>query len=383
MIVSIPKEILPGENRVAAVPSTVKELLNKGLTVHVQAGAGEKSFISDSEYEAAGARIIDDTRELYSNADIVLKVNHPLYNEEIAMHETDLLKEGSIFVSLFQTTKDTEAVTRLNSKNVTGFSMHLIPRSTLAQKMDALSSQANIAGYKAVLVGSSRIGKYMPLLMTAAGTISPSRVLVLGAGVAGLQAIATAKRLGAQVEAFDVRPEVKEQVESLGAKFVEVPSDEREGVGTGGYAKETSEEYKQRQQALIKERIAKSDLVITTALIPGRPAPLLIPRDMVEGMVPGSVIMDLAAENGGNCELTERDRVVSHNHVIIDGTTNLPGTMPVHASQLYSKNITSFITYMFNDEGLNLDLEDEIISGAMFCHQGKIVDEKTSEALNI
>jgi len=380
MIISIPKEILSGENRVAVVPSTVKELINKGLTVQVQSGAGAASFFADADYEEAGAKIISDIKELYNGADIVLKVNHPVYNEELKMHETDLLKEGSIFVSLFQTTRDIEEVKKVNAKNVTGFSMTMVPRTTLAQKMDALSSQANIAGYKAVLVGSTLIGKYMPLLMTAAGTIPPSKVLVLGAGVAGLQAIATAKRLGAQVEAFDVRPEVKEQVESIGAKFVEVPSDEGEGVGSGGYAKETSDDYKNRQQALIKEHIAKSDMVITTALIPGRPAPLLIPTDMVEGMKPGSVIMDLAAENGGNCELTEKDKIVNYNNVLIDGTTNLPGTMPVHASQMYSKNISSFVTYLFNEDGLNLDLEDEIISGAMYCHKGEFVDERTKEA---
>jgi NAD(P) transhydrogenase subunit alpha len=222
----------------------------------------------------------------------------------------------------------------------------------------------------------------MPLLMTAAGTIPPAKVLILGAGVAGLQAIATAKRLGAQVEAFDVRPEVKEQVESLGAKFVEVESDSNDGVGEGGYAKETSDDYKERQQALIKAHIAKSDLVITTALIPGRPAPLLIPTDMVNGMKPGSAIMDLAAENGGNCELTQGDEVVNHNGVLIDGTINLPSTMQVHASQLYAKNVSTFVTYMMKEGELNFDLEDEIISGAMFTQEGKITHEPTREAVS-
>jgi NAD(P) transhydrogenase subunit alpha len=216
--------------------------------------------------------------------------------------------------------------------------------------------------------------------MTAAGTIPPAKVLILGAGVAGLQAIATAKRLGAQVEVFDVRPDVKEQVESLGAKFVEVESDSEDGVGEGGYAKETSEDYKKLQQELIKEHIGKSDIVITTALIPGRPAPLLIPKDMVEGMKPGSVIIDLAAENGGNCELTEAGKIVVHNFVIVDGSLNLPSTMPIHASQLYAKNITSFITYMCPEGKLNFDMEDKIISGAMFTHNGEIVNEMTKKA---
>jgi len=381
MIVAIPKEIVPGENRVAAIPATVKELIKKGMEVIVEAGAGEKSFFSDELFKAAGASIEKDAKKLYDKADMVLKVNHPVYNKTLKKHEADLLKNGSAFVSFFQTTHEQETVEKLVKNNITGFSMHLIPRTTLAQKMDALSSQANIAGYKAVLIGAAHLGKYMPLLMTAAGTIPPAKVLILGAGVAGLQAIATAKRLGAQVEAFDVRPVVKEQVESLGAKFVEVETDSDDGVGEGGYAKETSDEYKQKQQALIKEHIGKSDIVITTALIPGRPAPLLILKDMVEGMQPGSVIIDLAAENGGNCELTKADEITKHNEVIIDGSANLPGSMPIHASQLYAKNITSFVTYMCPEGKLTLDMEDEIISGAMFTHNGEIVDEMTKNAL--
>jgi len=376
MIIAIPKENIPGENRVAVNPANVKELIKAGLSVNVESGAGGGSHISDQNYKDAGATIVEDQAELLQNADIVLKVNHPIENE------VEMLKKNSIFVSLFQTTKETEAVQKLVSKKITGFSMHLIPRTTLAQKMDALSSQSNISGYKAVLTGSTHLGVYMPLLMTAAGTIPPAKVLILGAGVAGLQAIATAKRLGAQVEVFDVRPEVKEQVKSLGAKFVEVASDTDDGVGEGGYAKETSDEYKKQQSELIKSHIAKSDMVITTALIPGRPAPILIPKDMVEGMKPGSVIMDLAAENGGNCELTEKDRIITVYNVIIDGTANLPSTMPIHATQLYAKNITSFITYMFKDGELKLNMEDEIISGAMFTHNGEITHEPTKEALN-
>ena len=376
MIIAIPKENIPGENRVAVNPANVKELIKAGLSVKVESGAGRGLHILDQNYKDAGATIVEDQAELLQNADIVLKVNHPIKNE------ADMLKDNSIFVSLFQTTKETEAVKKLVSKKITGFSMHLIPRTTLAQKMDALSSQSNIAGYKAVLTGSTHLGVYMPLLMTAAGTIPPAKVLVLGAGVAGLQAIATAKRLGAQVEAFDVRPEVKEQVESLGAKFVEISSDADDGVGEGGYAKETSDEYKKQQSELIKSHIAKSDMVITTALIPGRPAPILISKDMVEKMKPGSVIMDLAAENGGNCALTEKDRVVIVYNVTIDGTANIPSTVPIHATQLYSKNITSFISYLFKDGELNLDLDDEIISGAMFTHNGAITHEPTKEALN-
>ena len=375
MIAAVPKEILPLETRVSATPSTVKELTKAGITVQVEKDAGLKSYISDSDYKEAGAQIIESAAALYSNADIILKVQSP------GIEEISQFKPGAVSVSLLQTTRAANFVKAMAAVPVTGFSMHLIPRTTLAQKMDALSSQANIAGYKAVLMGAGRLGVYMPLLMTAAGTVRPAKVLVLGAGVAGLQAVATAKRLGAQVEAFDVRPIVKEQVESLGAKFIEVETNDNDGVGEGGYAKETSEDYKQRQQELIHEHITKADLVVTTALIPGRPAPLLIPESMVNAMRPGSVIMDLAAENGGNCALTRKDQIVEHKQVTIDGTSNIPATMPVHASDLYAKNVTAFVTYMIKNGKLDLDLEDEIISGALFTHNGEITHEPTQEAV--
>ena len=376
MIVAIPKEINAMEPRVAATPSTVKDLIKSGLQVRVETLAGNESFFSDQEYVNAGAEIVSSSSDLLSSADIILKVSPPTQDE------TSQLKSSATFISFFQTTREIQTVQALTEKSITGFSMHLIPRTTLAQKMDALSSQANIAGYKSVLIAASRLGVYMPLLMTAAGTIRPAKVLILGAGVAGLQAIATAKRLGAQVEAFDVRPVVKEQVESLGAKFIEVESDSDDGVGDGGYAKETSDDYKRRQEELIHEHMSTADMVITTALIPGRPAPLLIPTTMVDAMKPGSIIMDLAAENGGNCELTQKDEIIKYNHVTIDGTSNIPGTMPVHASELYSKNITAFLTYMVKDGEINLDLEDEIISGAMFTHKGEITHKPTQEAMN-
>jgi NAD(P) transhydrogenase subunit alpha len=381
MIVAIPKETIEGENRVAAIPATVKELIKNGMTVHVQKSAGDRSYFFDQDYIESGASIIEDIEKLYSNADMILKVNHPVYLKDSKRHETELMKEGTIFISLFQTTLEKESVQRLANRKVTGFSMHLIPRITLAQKMDALSSQSNIGGYKAVIIGAMHLGKYMPLLMTAAGTIPPAKVLILGAGVAGLQAIATAKRLGAQVEAFDVRPDVKEQVVSLGAKFVEVETTGNEGVGEGGYAKETSENYQKQQRELIKEHITKSDLVITTALIPGKPAPILIYKDMVEKMRPGSIIIDLAAENGGNCELTRPNELIQVNNVTIDGRLNIPSSMPVHASQLYAKNITSFVTYLCPEGEVVLNLEDEIISGALFTHNGEIVHEPTKIAM--
>ena len=376
MIVGIPKEILEGEKRVAATPQTVKDLMKCDLEVHVQASAGNASHYLDKDYEEVGAKIISDAATILTQSDLVIKV------ATATSDEVELLKEGSAYISLIQTTRDIDIVKKLTHKKISAFSMHLIPRTTLAQSMDALSSQANVAGYKAVLIGAMHLPVYMPLLMTAAGTIPPAKVLILGAGVAGLQAIATAKRLGAQVEVFDVRPEVKEQVESLGAKFVEVESSEDDGVGEGGYAKETSDEYKEKQQALMKEHIVKSDLVITTALIPGKAAPILIYKDMVDAMKKGSVVVDLAAENGGNCEYTKAGEIINQNNIIIDGTLNLPSSMQVHSSQLYAKNISTFISHMMKEGNLNIDLDDEIISGSMFTHQGKITHEPTQQAVD-
>ncbi|MAQ43413.1 MAG: NAD(P)(+) transhydrogenase (Re/Si-specific) subunit alpha [Candidatus Marinimicrobia bacterium] len=376
MILGIPKELLDNETRVAVIPATVKQYISAGFNVKIQSGAGEGSQISDSEFKDAGAEIVSDVSAIYNSSDMILKVNAPTSDE------IEMIKDGTSYISFFQTMKETSKVAALQKKNITGYSMHLIPRTTLAQKMDALSSQTNIAGYKAVLIAACHIEKYMPLLMTAAGTIPPAKVLVLGAGVAGLSAIATAKRLGAQVEASDVRPEVKEQVESLGAKFLEVESDSDDGVGEGGYAKETSEEYKKKQAELLEQRIADSDIVVTTALIPGRPAPTLISDNMVKSMRPGSVIMDLAAENGGNCSLTKPDEIVTIDGVMVDGTVNLAGTMSVHASQLYAKNVSAFILHGYDKEKKEFNLEDEIVSGSMFIHNGEIVDERTKSAID-
>ena len=375
MIIAVPKEIENNETRVSITPQSAAELIKAGYKVKIESNAGEKSFFFDKDYQDVNAEIISSKDKLFDGADIILKVTPP------STEEIKLMSKGTLCVSFFQPTIDLEKVKTMTGIGITGMSMHLVPRTTLAQKMDALSSQANIAGYKAVLMGSVHMGVYMPLLMTAAGTIRPAKVLILGAGVAGLQAIATAKRLGSQVEAFDVRPEVKEQVESLGAKFVEVESDSDDGVGEGGYAKETSDDYKQKQQELIREHISKADMVVTTALIPGRKAPILIGKDVVDIMKPGSVIMDLAAENGGNCELTKKDEVVNHNKVIIDGTSNIPATMPVHASELYAKNIAALITYMTDESKINLNMEDEIISGSTFTHDGKITHEPTKEII--
>ena len=374
MQIFFPKEE-PNEIRATILPEVVKKFIDLGIEVSVESGLGDNVFVSDDLYKESGASIFANKSDGFKAADIVCKINKPT-TEEIQQ-----FNEGTIYISFLDPFNEKEIVSELASAKVSSISMELVPRITRAQKMDALSSQANIAGYKAVLMGSAHMSVYMPLLMTAAGTIRPAKVLILGAGVAGLQAIATAKRLGAQVEAFDVRPEVKEQVESLGAKFVEVLSDSDDGVGEGGYAKETSTEYKQKQEELIREHISKADMVITTALIPGRKAPILISGDVVELMKPGSVIMDLAAENGGNCELTKQDEVISRNEVIIDGTANIPATMPIHSSELYAKNISALVLYMTKDNEINLDMDDEIISGSTFTHNGKVTHEATINIL--
>ena len=373
MIIGVPKETLNGENRIGITPNTVKDLIKNNFQVLIESDAGIGSFVNNESYQSAGAKITNTANEIYDSSNIIVKVNPPS-NEEV-----NLLKNHSAILSFMQPTKELKLVESINNKKITGFSLHLIPRTTLAQKMDALSSQANISGYRSVLMGAMHISKYMPLLMTAAGTIKPAKVLVIGAGVAGLQAIATAKRLGAQVEAFDVRPVVKEQVESLGAKFIEVQSNEDDGVGEGGYAKETSEEYKKKQSELMAIHLAKSDIVITTALIPGKPAPKLITDAMVNSMKPGSAIIDLASENGGNCTLTKPDEIITHNNIIIDGTSNIPSEMSIDATQVLSKNIVSFLTHVFKEGELNL--EDEITSGSLYCYNGEITHQMTKDIL--
>ena len=365
MIIGVLKENQNFEKRVAATAATVKQLLKSDHSVIIEKDAGLGSFISNENYTDVGAEIIDSASDVYNKADIIFKVNAPTDNE------LELLKADCTLVSFFQIKDEIENISKYMDKNISILSMSHVPRTTLAQNMDALSSQSNIAGYKATIIGADHIAKYMPLLMTAAGTIKPSKVLILGAGVAGLAAIANAKRMGAQVYAFDVRPVVKEQVESLGANFIEVESDSNEGVGEGGYAKEVSDEYKKKQGELIKETIKNMDLVISTALIPERPAPILIEKDVVESMKPGSAIIDLAAINGGNCELTKCDEVVVHNNVKIDGRSYLPSTMPEDASQLYSKNVYNLFNHIYNNEN-PLNFEDEITNGSMILNKGEV-----------
>ena len=366
MHIGIPAEIRAGETRVAATPETVTKLVQAGRhTVTVQSGAGLRASITDTDYEAAGALIVPQASDVYAHAQLLLKVRAP------EPSELPLLRSGTLLVGLLNP-HDTAAIDALAATGVTAFAMEAVPRITRAQTMDVLSSQANIAGYKAVLLAANEYGRFMPMLMTAAGTVKAARVLILGAGVAGLQAIATARRLGAVVEAFDVRPAVKEQVESLGAKFVEVPvSDEerRQAETAGGYAREMSDDYRQRQAALIDERARAADIVITTALIPGRPAPVLVREETVKAMKPGSVIVDLAVEQGGNCPLSERERVVTKHGVRLVGYSNLPGLLPADASALYARNLLSFINLLADPKTgeLTLDRNDEIIAASLVC----------------
>ncbi len=354
MRVGVPREIAPRETRVALVPETVARLIKAGVEVSVESGAGDAASFRDDAYTAAGATIAPDAQTLYGSADVVLKVREPL------PEECDLLRPGTLLVALLGRDPESPIAQRLAARGVTAYAMERIPRTSRAQSMDALSSMATVAGYRAVLHAATALGKFFPLLMTAAGTIAPSRVLVLGAGVAGLQAIAASRRLGAVVEAFDVRPAVKEEVESLGATFLAPDLVQSSAVADGGYAKALSDEQHAREVEVIRGRLDKVDAVITTAQIPGKSAPRLITEDMVRGMRPGSVIVDCAAESGGNCELTVAGERVEKHGVIILGPVNLPAELPVHASQMYSRNIAALLVHLVKDGRLALDADDEI-----------------------
>jgi NAD(P) transhydrogenase subunit alpha len=379
MKIAIAKEIEVGERRVAVIPDTVARLIKQGLEVLVEAGAGERAYFPDADYEAAGARIVQDAAQLWGEADILLKVGPPQERENGQL-EVNLLREGAVLISFLNPLRTPEVIQHLAERKVTAFSMEMIPRTSRAQSMDALSSQAGVAGYKATLIAAAALPKFFPMLTTAAGTIAPAKVFVMGAGVAGLQAIATARRLGAVVEAFDIRPAVKEEVQSLGAKFVEVKLEE-DTVAAGGYAKEVSEAAKQRSREVVTEHVRQSDVVITTAQVPGKKAPLLVTEEMVNQMKPGSVIVDLAADQGGNCACTEPGKDVVHHGVTIIGTINLPASMPIHASQMYAKNLLTLVQYLVKDGALQLNFEDDIVNSACVVHAGEIRNQRVREAL--
>ncbi len=371
MKIAVARERRTHEHRVAATPDTVKKFVGFGASVAVESGAGLGADIADDDYREAGADIVQDTAALYRDADLILKVQGP-----DGAGELDSLAPGQTLIAMLDPLRNRDEMADLARRNVTAFAMEMMPRITRAQSMDVLSSQANLAGYKAVLDACDHFNRALPMMMTAAGTIAPAKVFVMGAGVAGLQAIATARRLGAVVSATDVRPAAKEQVESLGASFVMVEDEESAQAETeGGYAKEMSEEYKRKQAALIADTIAKQDIVICTALIPGRPAPTLVDDDMVHAMRPGSVIVDLAVETGGNCTLSKPGEVVDVNGVNIVGHLNVPSRLAADAAALYAKNILNFLSPHFDAESgeLNLDFDDETVSGVCICMDGEVV----------
>ena len=383
MIVGTAVERYPKESRVALVPALVPELIKAGLEVLVESGAGEKAGFSDDAYKEQGARLAADRTELFSSADVLFLVHGLNLNSEAGSDDLKLLRSGQIMVGLLNPLGSPEAALQLADKGITAFALELLPRIARSQPMDALSSMATVAGYKAVLLAAGALNKLYPMMITAAGTITPAHVFVVGAGVAGLQAIATSKRLGAVVRAYDVRPAVKEQVESLGAKFVELELETEEAESSDGYAQVMDEEFYRRQREMMKRVVAESDVVITTAAIPGKKSPILITEEMVRGMEPGSVIVDLAAEGGGNCELTKPGETIEAHKVIIMGPENIASTIPYHASQMYAKNLTAFLKNMIDDGEIRLDLEDQIIRDSLITHKGEVVNPRVRELLGL
>jgi NAD(P) transhydrogenase subunit alpha len=373
MIVSVPKESAPGERRVALVPELVSKLTKAGLEVVVQSGAGAAAGFLDPSYTGVGARI---EPEVFNKADVLLKVQPP------TAVEIEQMKVGATRIGFLQPYTSTAEIKALTARRITAFSMELMPRITRAQSMDALSAMSTVAGYKAVLLAAGRLPKFFPLLMTAAGTVTPAHVFVIGAGVAGLQAIATAMRLGAVVEAYDTRPAVKEQVESLGAKFADLGLETKDAEAKSGYAKAQSEEFYKKQQEMMIRYVTAADAVIPTALVPGQRAPVLITEEMVRGMRPGSVIIDLAAEQGGNCALTEPGQEIVKYGVVIIGPINLPSTMPFHASQMYARTVTNFLAHLLKDGVIHLDLNDELTRGPLVTHQGEILHQSVKARLS-
>ncbi len=372
MQIGVPSEQWPGERRVAVVPGAVPALKKAGIDVLIENGAGERAGFTDAAYREKGARMVS-RREAFG-ADVVLQVR---------VGDLQLMRSGLVSIGMVDPLGTPETARELASKGVTAFALELIPRITRAQSMDVLSSMATIAGYKAVLLAAGSLPRMFPLLTTAAGTVAPAHVFIVGVGVAGLQAIATARKLGAVVEAYDVRPAVKEQVQSVGAKFVELPLETAQAEDKGGYAKAQDETFYQRQREMMARVVAANDVVITTAVVPGKKAPVLVTGEMVRGMAPGSVVVDLAAERGGNCELTRPDEVVVENGVTILGPTNLPATVPYHASQMYAKNVTTFLLHLVKDGAVRVDASDEITRETLIAQGGEVVHARVRTALGM
>ncbi len=383
MIIGVPKETYPGEQRVALIPALIPSLQKAELEVMVERNAGAEAGYPDSVFTEKGAKIASSRAQLFEAADVVVQLRLLGANPDQGQADLTYLRQGQILVGMAEALSGPESVKELANKGVITFAMELIPRITRAQSMDVLSSMGTVAGYKAVLLAADSLPKMFPMLMTAAGTVAPARVLIIGAGVAGLQAISMARRLGAAVEAYDIRPAVKEQILSLGAKFVELPLETTEAEDKGGYAKAQDESFYQRQRGLLARVIASSDVVISTAAVPGKKAPILITAEMVSSMTPGSVIVDLAAERGGNCELTKPNHSVVAHGVTIHGPENLAGTVPYHASQMYAKNISTFLLHLIKKGEIKIDLEDEITKETLLTRDGDVVHPRIREALSL
>jgi NAD(P) transhydrogenase subunit alpha len=379
LIIAVPKEILPGENRVALIPDVAAKLIKAGFEIKIEKDAGLNAGYTNDKYEKAGCKVVEKLDELY-NADIVLKVQRPVEHPELKKNELELMKEGTLLITFLYPLFHFELAKQCASTGINVISMDMIPRTTIAQKMDALSSQANIAGYKSVIMCANELGKIFPLMMTAAGTIQPARVVIMGAGVAGLQALGTAKRLGAIVEVSDIRPAVKEEVQSLGGRFIEVETTE-DMQDAGGYAKEASPEFLQKQKELIFKHVTEADIVITTALVPGKKAPVLVTEEMVKNMKPGSVVLDMAVEFGGNCEVSEKGKTVKKYNVTIIGEPNIPGLVPTHASDVYSKNSLNLLQHISKEGKVNLNLDDEIVKSSLITHNKEVINPRIKELL--
>ncbi|MFC1563753.1 Re/Si-specific NAD(P)(+) transhydrogenase subunit alpha [candidate division KSB1 bacterium] len=382
MKIGVPQETFPGEKRVAIIPDVIPMLVKKGFELIVETNAGKAAGFLDAAYEKKGAKIAANRAEVFSQADLITQVRSLGSNLEEGIKDLDLMKSGQAVIGYMEPLTEVKAVEELAKKGVLAFSMELMPRITRAQSMDSLSSMATIAGYKAVLLAAAGLPKMFPMMMTAAGTISPAHVFVIGAGVAGLQAIASAKRLGAIVHAYDLRPAVKEQVESLGGKFVELELETGESEDKGGYAKEMGEDFYKKQREMMTKVVAENDVVITTAAVPGKKAPILITEEMVKGMHPGSIIVDIAAERGGNCELTKPGETIDYNDVKIIGPVNLPSEIPYHASQMYSRNMITFVMHLVSEGKLELNLEDEITAETLLTKDGAVIHPRVKEVMS-
>jgi H+-translocating NAD(P) transhydrogenase subunit alpha len=383
LTVGVPRETFPGERRVALIPASIAPLKKAGISVLLEAGAGIEAGFADADYATAGAQIVDRREDVFASASVILQVRAAGANREAGRADLELLKSGQSLIGLCDPFAEPSLMSELGERGVSCFSLELLPRITRAQSMDVLSSQASIAGYKAVLLAAESLPRMFPMMMTAAGTIAPAKVFIMGVGVAGLQAIATARRLGAVVKAYDIRPAVKDEVLSLGAKFVELDLKTDNAAGAGGYAKAMDEEFYRRQRELLAQVVSESDIVITTAAVPGKKAPMLVTADMARKMPKGSILVDLAAEQGGNCELTRAGETIVENGVRIMGVVNLPTTVPFHASQMYAKNISTFLLSLVKAGQMTLNLSDEVVSNTLVTHGGRVVHSRVREVLGL